>query len=271
MMAVATLAGSSAFAESRHGNRTQSRDASRGTIRRDAGAAERSARRGDATSNRSATRQRSDARSFGRNDRNRGTTGSGGNNRYETYPDHRNDNARRGDNWRDDGRSSPSYRGGSSYGNRQPYYAHGRVSRISPYRGGYRVWIGGAPYPFFISDAYYRRNRFRIGLTIGLGGFYNPLGYYDYYDGYNGGYYSDRRYSAGSLRGTVESVDNRRDTFVVRNEATGSFVTVAMRDRRRDVRPGDYVELSGDWTRSGIFEAYDVSLLGDGDRDGYRR
>lgn len=34
-----------------------------------------------------------------------------------------------------------------------------------------------------------------------------------------------------------------------------------MRDRRRDVRAGDYVEVSGDWTRSGVFTAYDVDLL----------
>ena len=111
--------------------------------------------------------------------------------------------------------------------------------------------------------AHWRADRFRIGVSINLGGYYNPGGYYDYYDGY------DRGYSRGDLRGTVESVDYRRDTFVVRNDATGSFVTVAMRDRgRNDVRQGDYVELSGDWTRSGIFQAYDVDIL---DYDRYRR
>lgn len=89
-----------------------------------------------------------------------------------------------------------------------------------------------------------------------MGGFYNPGGYYEYYDGYY-----DRGYSAGILRGVVESVDYRRDTFVIRNEATGSFVTIELRDRRQDVREGDYVELRGDWSRSGVFRAVDVDLL----------
>lgn len=123
-----------------------------------------------------------------------------------------------------------------------------------------------------------------MGLNISLGGYYNPLGYYDYYDGYDrydsyggygGGYDGYRAYdgyrgggssSRGELRGTVESVDRGRNTFVVRNDATGSFVTVVMRDRGERVRAGDYVELSGDWTRSGLFEAYDVDQVDDEDR-----
>ena len=137
-----------------------------------------------------------------------------------------------------------------------------------PYGGGFRVWIGGAPYPFFVPRAFWNPGRFRIGVSINLGGYYNPLGYYDYYDG--GGYYGAPAYSQGVLRGTVESIDYRRGTFVLRNEASGSFVTIDNRGRGyRDVRPGDYVEVQGDWTRSGFFEAYDVALLDDG-RD-YRR
>ena len=128
------------------------------------------------------------------------------------------------------------------------------------YGGGYRVWIVGAQYPYYIPLAYYRHDRFRVGLSINLGGYYNSGGYYDYYDGY------DSR-SDGAIRGVVESVDYRRDSFVVRNDATGSFVTVLSRDRRLDVRAGDYVELAGEWTRSGVFTAWDVNFL----EDEYRR
>jgi hypothetical protein len=131
------------------------------------------------------------------------------------------------------------------------------VSRVNPYRGGYRVWVGGAPYPFFIPSSYWHRDRFRVGLFINLGGYYNPLGYYDYYDDY----YDGRATSAGYLRGVVESVDHRGDTFVIRNEATGSFVTVVTRDRRDQVRAGDYVELDGHWARSGVFQARRVEFL----------
>ena len=100
-------------------------------------------------------------------------------------------------------------------------------------------------------------------MTIGLGGWYNPLGYYDYYDTYVYDRYDSRAVSRGEIRGTVESIDERSDTFVIRNEATGSFVTVEVRgrERLRDLRPGDYVEISGDWVRSGIFRAYDIDLL----------
>lgn len=173
------------------------------------------------------------------------------------YADRSHD-SNRGGSWRGDRHSSS--RGSAHRG--EPYHTRGRVSRVDRHGGGYRVWIAGAHYPFFIPDRYYHHDRFRVGLTINLGGYYNRGGYYDYYDGYNAGVTS-----AGALRGVVESVDYRRGTFVVRNDATGSFVTVIMSRRQEDVRPGDYVEISGDWTRSGLFEAYDVYVdAGDGGR-----
>jgi hypothetical protein len=181
---------------------------------------------------------------------------------YRNGSSNRNDGYRNGSNNRNDSYRNGNRGGSYGYGNRQPYYAHGRVTRIDPWNGGFRIYVGGAPFPFFVSDSYYRRNHWRVGIDIQLGGYYNPLGYYDYYDGV----YDGRAYSNGALRGTVESVDYRRDTFVLRNDATGSFVTVAARSRRDEVRPGDYVELAGDWSRSGIFEAYRVDLI-----DAYRR
>ena len=303
VLAVITLAGTSTFAESRPSNGTRSRDAGGGIVRRGGASTGAVARRGNNSANRSSERRatserrtssserratidrrpargsaqdRGQARRSDRSpagttsiDRNRNQTRNNDRNRtrtgnYESYRG-RSHWSRNGSN--DYGRYSRGR--GHSYGNRQPYYHRGRVSRVLRHGGGYRVWIGGAPYPFFIPSSYYHRNRFRVGLLIGLGGFYNSLGYYDYYGGYNDSYrYRDHRgYSSGVLRGVVESVDYRRDTFVVRNDETGSFVTVVMRDRRRDVRPGDYVELSGDWTRTGVFQAYDVDLLDDDDRD----
>ena len=189
-----------------------------------------------------------------RETRDRGGWRDSSRNRGET----RRDDGRRGDvsrNNRDDSyRRDSSYRGQS----RQPYVTRGRVSRVTPYNGGYRVWVGNERYPFFVPSSRYHRDRFRIGVSIQLGGYYNPGGYYDYYDGPYDGY----SYSRGDLRGVVEDVDYRRGTFVVRNEATGSFVTVVLRDRGRDrVRAGDYVELAGDWSRSGVFQAYRLDGL----------
>lgn len=140
---------------------------------------------------------------------------------------------------------------------RRPYYASGRVSSVHRYGNGYRVWVYGAPYPFFVPLSHWHHDRFRVGLMIRLGGWYNDAGYYDYYD----------ERSSGELYGIVESVDYRRNTFVIQNEATGSFVTVYTRDYEADrLRPGDVVELYGEWTRSGVFRARDIDVL-----DSYRR
>lgn len=304
---VATLAGTSAFAESRPQNETRRRSggqitvrgdrADRGTTVRRSDESRTERRRSDESRERSAGRierrsgeQRQDAQVRGerreaaapRATRERGVTQREaprrdavrreGVRRDEVRgTDRRSTDARGNSQWRGDSRSNSS-RGGSynrnrssehqRYGNRQPYRAHGRVSRVSPYRGGYHVWVAGARYPFFVPHRYYNRNRFRIGIVIGLGGYYNPLGYYDYYDDryYDRGSYNTRS-TRGEMSGTVESVDYRRYTFVMRNDATGSFVTIHSRDRNVDVRPGDYVEVRGNWRRTGLFEAYDVDLL----------
>ena len=150
------------------------------------------------------------------------------------------------DSRRYEGRGYTTHRNG-----RQRYFTYGRVSQVHRYGSGYRIWVHGAPYPFFIPAAHYHRDRFRIGLMIHLGGYYNPGGYYDYYD----------VRSRGELYGVVESVDYYRNTFVVRNDATGSFVTVLARRYEIDeIRPGDFVEIYGNWRR-GLFEARDVELI----------
>jgi hypothetical protein len=297
-VAVATLAGTSAFAESRPQRGTRG---SGGTIRRDAGATrstgqrgnssvtrgerrgsgDTSARRGDATVRRNGNdgvRPRGGDASVRRGDNGgtrsgsdvtvRGRDESRVNRDRSTYESDRN----RGSQQRS-GREESFRRGGDSRNNRynsdsrnrnsQPYHTRGRISRTQRYSDGYRVWVVGSQYPFYIPSRYWHRDRFRIGLSISLGGWYNPLGYYEYYDGYRDGYYDsrydDRRsYTRGELRGVVESVDSRRTSFVLRNEDTGSFVTVLPRGRRVYVRPGEFVEVDGTWTRNGYFTAYDI-------------
>ena len=61
----------------------------------------------------------------------------------------------------------------------------------------------------------------------------------------------------------VEAVDLRRGTLFVRDD-NGAFVRVVMRGYDRladDVRIGDVIDLSGDWTRTGVFEAYRIENL----------
>ena len=223
---------------------------SRGSVRGRNDGYRESDRSRDSVRSRDSNRSRNNDR-YDSNDRNRNR----GNDRYRGS----NDRYRgRNDGYRNNSR----YNGNGSSRYRQTFHHSGRVHRVYPYGGGYRVWLTGCQYPFYIPSAYYHRDRFRIGLTIALGGFYNSRGYYDYYDDYDRDRYYDVSTSRGQLRGVVESVDYRRETFVVRNEATGSFVTVAHNDRGRDpVRAGDYVELGGDWTRSGVFDAYRVEIV----------
>jgi hypothetical protein len=138
---------------------------------------------------------------------------------------------------------------------------NGRISRFDHERGGYRIWLDGGRFPVWIPEARIGLfPRLRVGLSLNFGGYYDPLGYleaYDYYDGdaYGISAYGGGSYSSGILRGVVETVDYRRGTLVLRDEASGNFVTTIIRDRRlEDLRPGDYAEISGDWTRNGVFE-----------------
>jgi hypothetical protein len=256
-VAAAALVGVSAFAEERHERGTDAwrerggqirregardsreraqRDETRNEPRDEGAVRERSRRESGSEIDVRGSRDRSHERngSYDRNERNRGGYDGNRNRGHESNRGY------------DRGSHRDHQRG------RQPYYAHGRVSRVHPYNGGYRVWIDGARHPFFVPHRHYHRDRFRIGLSIRLGGWYNDAGYYDYYDGR----------STGELYGVVESVDYRRNTFVVRNEATGNFVTVIARGREADrLRAGDVVEIWGEWSRRGYFEARDVDRV----------
>ena len=158
-------------------------------------------------------------------------------------------------------RRSTPYRGGyNNYNDGHRFYGRGRIDRIVPYRGGYRVWLGGWGYPFFVPYRFYDPFRFRLGLFIGVNAFYDPLGYYSMYgwpsDPYppaapvyrDGGDYQD----SSTLRGTVESVDLQTGIVIINDDASRRRVAALLppRDNRvDDIRPGDFVELSGEWTR----------------------
>lgn len=290
--AASTLTSLSAFAESRHRDATESRHGQRqesqtqtDTQRREArpeqlrneGRTEtrtetrsdsRTENRSDASASRSEANRNDSSRrdeSSSRDDRsyrNGGNSRNSGSSRDSaTY---RNDRAdRNSGSYRNDEsyRNGGSYRNSGSYRNdgRSNYTTRGRVTRIEHYGGGYRVYLGGG-YPFFVSDAWFRLHRLRVGIEIGLGGYWNPGGYYDVYDD---GYYA----TAGDLRGVVESIDYRRGTAVVRDDLSGSFVTIVLRGndpRLGSIREGDYVTLGGEWSRAGVFNAFDLVDLRDG-------
>jgi hypothetical protein len=166
-------------------------------------------------------------------------------------------------------RGRTGYNGSPNYGSRnnRPSYDNrgrrnysigGRINRFTHEHGGYRIWVDNGLYPIWIPEARIGLfPRLRVGLSLNFGGYYDPLGYveaYDYHDGTEYGY--ENTASSGLLRGVVETVDYRRGTLVLRDDTSGNFVTALIRDRRLEsLRPGDYAEISGDWTRNGVFEA----------------
>jgi hypothetical protein len=304
-VAVSLMTGTSAFAETRHRaetqqttgrneqartNRTQQfnsnsndrnagRQGNSNSIDRNAG------RQGNSNSiDRNAGRQgnsNSNDRNAGRQgnsnsiDRNAGRQGNSTydnrsgrqNNSNSIYRNDRNNNSNYNNGNARGNNSNYSYRNdrgnSSTYQNetRRSESFQGRVSRVEQYRGGYNVWVGGARFPFFIGADRWSRFPIRVGLDIRLGGYWNPAGYYDVYDV---GQYA----TAGNLHGVVESVDYRRGTLVMRDDVSGSFITVVMRGndpRFGSLREGDQIDLTGAWNRSGVFDAYNVADVRGGD------
>jgi len=143
IIAVAALTGTSAFADSRHSKETHSRGQRHDSSRQTRAADRPQSRRGNdsprlqrgrvdswSTQSRSYDRNRDNSQNRGWNDTNRGRSYGSRSNDSRSY------DSRGGSNWRG-GRSYPSNRGNSS-GNRQPFYARGRVERILPFNGGFR-------------------------------------------------------------------------------------------------------------------------------------
>jgi len=172
------------------------------------------------------------------------------------------------------GRSVP-FRGPNFYNSGRHFFGRGRIDRIVPFNGGYRVWLGGWGCPFFVPYRFYNPFRFRVGLFVGFNAFYDPLGYYNVYGGppvYSGAYdryddrYNDRyndRYSDSVLRGIVESVDIQSGHVVINDESSRRTVRALLppRDRRVDeIRPGDYVEFSGTWVRGRSYD-FDANTM----------
>jgi len=284
-IAIAALVGTSAFAESRHSDATE-RDHERQSSR-DHSSRDRAARSGSSqtqTQSRNETApqtfQRSETRNDGtwnRNETRNNNTFDRSQTRNETW--NRNDSRgnrsfdrSQAESYRNNNRS---YDRSHSYHSDRPQFDNrgrrsdfvsGRISRFVHERGGYRIWVDGGRFPVWIPEARISLfPRLRVGLSLRIGGYYDPLGYLEAYDYYNDGYYGGGAYSSGLLRGIVETVDYRRGTMVVRDDVSGSFVTTLIRDRRLEtLRPGDYVEVAGDWTRSGLFEGLRLEDVRDG-------
>src|SRR5437762_56074 len=172
-----------------------------------------------------------------------------------------NQNRNQDQNQRRDSRDNQ--RGTNDYRENQRINASGRISSFSHERDGYRVRLEGNDRPFWVPQSSFgnRARDLRAGISIGLGGVFRGGSIYvDAVSWPNDGYGYDNRggygsgYDRGFVRGVVERVDYRDGTLRVRDEASGRIITADVRSNLRGVRRGDFVELSGQWIRGGIFE-----------------
>jgi hypothetical protein len=158
-----------------------------------------------------------------------------------------------------------------SYRENQRVNATGRVTAFSRERDGYRVQLdrGGS---FFVPQSRLRNhvNDLRVGINISLGGIFRG-GRIDVdaisWPG-DGGGYGYGATAQGYVRGVVQNVDYRRNVMTMRDDASGRLIDVDLRETRRtsrldanDLRRGDYVTLSGDWLRGGVFSAYQIESV----------
>jgi hypothetical protein len=267
-------------------NRSQSRDS-----RSENGARNDSYRNGGDRNRSQSGDSRTEARrEAARNDgyRNGNQNDSYRNNGGNRGSENRNNNNRGYNNRNNNNRHE--YREGS----RNAY--RGTIRSFARERGGYRIFLGGGPYSYWVPDSYLRGHQLRVGLSIRLGGIFNggyisvdALGwpgyndsyynqpYYDdvyYDDGYrNDGYGNDSYYGGYSddvVRGRVERVDFRNHTVVIQDDSNrGRYVTVDLRsvDRRNsrldiaDLRPGDRITLTGTWLRGNVFGAAKIEAI----------
>jgi hypothetical protein len=187
------------------------------------------------------------------------------------------DRHRNGSNggWRGGRNDRYEDRGGRRDRDRRDLSAQGRISNVHRERGGYRVQLDRGSQWYYVPMSAWRGSRggrgldLRVGISIRLGGgHYDDRGYIhcndvwiddDYGYGYNSRY----------LRGTVQRVDYRRGVLEVRDERSGRYVTVDLRDAERrnrsrrgidvsDLRRGDYISVEGSWVRGNVFEAYRI-------------
>ncbi|PYQ26069.1 MAG: hypothetical protein DMF56_25860 [Acidobacteria bacterium] len=171
----------------------------------------------------------------------------------------------------DRGRSEVQRRDDSSsrtYRENDRVTARGRVSSFTHERDGYRVRMDGRRESYWVPQSYFR-NRGRglsVGVQIVLGGvFRSGSVYVDDVNWPDNGYGYDNGYVAG----IVDRVDYRSGMADIRDDRSGRIIRVDLRGdsgRRsldiRDMRRGDYVELSGRWYGS-TFEAYNIDAIRD--------
>ncbi len=281
--ALAVLLATSVFADDRPQDSTwrdrQHRD---GSVSRESGERPRdNSNRSDGYRNNDNHRNSDNHRN---NDNHRNSDNHRNNDGYRNNDNRSNDRNRSYDRnrWNDRNRSYDRdryerYNSSHTYRNNDRIRMHGRINHYYHERGGYRVWIDGGRYSYWVPEVYWRPN-WRVGIDISLGGIFRDGVIYSevyddpyYEDGYyNDGYYNDGRgYADDILSGYVERVDYRTGSMWVRDGRSGREFVVDTRsiDPRynridaRDVQRGDRVTFVGSFARGGVFIADRIDAI----------
>jgi hypothetical protein len=173
-------------------------------------------------------------------------------------------NNRQGSYQRDNGNRSNDNNG---YRENQRINATGKVSSFNRERDGYRVQLDRGQSFWVPQSSFGNRARdLRVGVSINLGGIFRGGSIYadavswpNEYGQYGGGY--GNGYDQGFVRGVVDRVDYRTGTVWLRDDASGRIITADVNGRSLgSLRRGEYVELTGQWIRGGVFDVAGINI-----------
>jgi hypothetical protein len=154
----------------------------------------------------------------------------------------------------------------NAYRENQRINATGKVSSFNRERDGYRVQLDRGQ-SFWVPQSTFgnRARDLRVGVSITLGGIFRGGSIYADAVSWPGQY--GNGYDQGFIRGVVDRVDYRTGTVWLRDAASGRLIAADVNGRSlRNLRRGEYVELTGQWIRGGVFDVARIDNIG-----GYRR
>ncbi|HXA20563.1 MAG TPA: hypothetical protein VN380_26525 [Thermoanaerobaculia bacterium] len=171
--------------------------------------------------------------------------------------------ARNGDNRQANNGYGDNRQANNGYRENQRVTMSGRVNSFSRERDGYRVQLDRGQSYWVPRSSFGNRDRdLRAGVSINLGGVFRGGSIaFDAvsYPGAVAGYVDGNGY----VNGVIARIDYRDNTLVVRDQASGRLITAEMtadgRSNVRNLRPGDYVQMTGQWIGGGVFDVAQIN------------
>ncbi len=192
-------------------------------------------------------------------------------NRNNTDRGRQTTDARNGDNRSNTNGYGDSRQANNGYRDNQRVTMSGKVSSFNRERDGYRVQLDRGQSYWVPRSTFGNRDRdLRAGVSISLGGIFrggsisfDAVSYPGAVAGY--GYGNGYAYGNGYVTGVIARIDYRDNTLVVRDQASGRLIPVEMtaggRSNVRNLRPGDFVQMTGQWIGGGVFDVVRINRV----------